>query len=146
MSEGEAAAPLDDDFYDAQADQDDQDHVNNQQQHESLVMSSSNTDAVLSCPCCFQTVCRDCQQHDRYPNQYRAMFVLNILVDDSQVWTHGGESSGGGLVKVSASSMSTQQLAPLFYSVQCDNCHTQVAVLDPVEEVYHFTGCVAASG
>lgn len=39
-----------------------------------------NTDAVLSCPYCFHIVCMDCQRHTTYKNQYRAMFVMNILV------------------------------------------------------------------
>ena len=29
------------------------------------------SDAVLSCPCCFNIVCMDCQRHKRYPNQFR---------------------------------------------------------------------------
>ena len=39
-----------------------------------------NSDAVLSCPCCFTVVTMDCQRHVRYTNQYRAMFVMNIGV------------------------------------------------------------------
>jgi hypothetical protein len=47
------------------------------------VLKPRDSDAVLSCPCCFATVCMDCQQHDTYKHQYRAMFVMNIAVD----WT-----------------------------------------------------------
>jgi E2F-associated phosphoprotein len=39
------------------------------------------SDAVLQCPCCFTTVCMDCQQHSFYKEQFRAMFVMNIDVD-----------------------------------------------------------------
>ncbi|KAL7580024.1 hypothetical protein ACA910_005010 [Epithemia clementina (nom. ined.)] len=46
------------------------------------------SDAVLSCPCCFLTVCMDCQQHDTNPNQYRAMFVMNIIVRWDLVLTY----------------------------------------------------------
>ena len=35
------------------------------------------SDAILSCPLCFTTLCIDCQQHDKYDNQFRAMFVMN---------------------------------------------------------------------
>lgn len=35
------------------------------------------SDAILSCPGCLSTVCIDCQQHAVYPNQFRAMFVVN---------------------------------------------------------------------
>ena len=46
----------------------------------SLVKPRSS-DAILSCPSCFNIVCMDCQQHEKYANQYRAMFVMNIGVD-----------------------------------------------------------------
>jgi hypothetical protein len=45
-----------------------------------LMLKPRNSDAVLSCPCCFTIVCMDCQRHVRYCNQYRAMFVMNIGV------------------------------------------------------------------
>lgn len=38
------------------------------------------SDAVLSCPGCFTMLCLDCQKHDKYHNQYRAMFVVNCQV------------------------------------------------------------------
>jgi hypothetical protein len=45
------------------------------------VYKPRSSDAVLSCPCCFNIVCMDCQKHKRYPNQYRAMFVMGVVVD-----------------------------------------------------------------
>lgn len=36
------------------------------------VFKPRNSDAVLSCPCCFNIVCMDCQRHQRYLNQFRA--------------------------------------------------------------------------
>lgn len=44
------------------------------------LLKPRSTDAVLSCPYCFHIVCMDCQRHTTYKNQYRAMFVMNILV------------------------------------------------------------------
>jgi hypothetical protein len=46
-----------------------------------LLYKPRNSDAVLSCPCCFNIVCMDCQRHTRYPNQFRAIFVMGITVD-----------------------------------------------------------------
>jgi hypothetical protein len=40
-----------------------------------------HSDATLSCPCCFNIVCMDCQRHSRYHNQFRAIFVMGIAVD-----------------------------------------------------------------
>ena len=37
----------------------------------------NKTDAVLNCPCCFVVLCIDCQRHEKYTDQYRAMFVSN---------------------------------------------------------------------
>lgn len=39
------------------------------------------SDAVLNCPACLTTLCMDCQRHEVYQNQYRAMFVFNCVVD-----------------------------------------------------------------
>mmetsp|Transcript_6855 Transcript_6855/g.14077 ORF Transcript_6855/g.14077 Transcript_6855/m.14077 type:complete len:344 (+) Transcript_6855:102-1133(+) len=46
-----------------------------------LLLKPRTSDAILSCPRCFNIVCMDCQQHERYANQFRAMFVMNIGVD-----------------------------------------------------------------
>lgn len=43
-------------------------------------LQSRKSDAILSCPCCFEILCMDCQRHERYANQFRAMFVMNIGV------------------------------------------------------------------
>jgi len=40
---------------------------------------------VLTCPACFTTLCFDCQRHDVYKNQYRAMFVENCTVTHTRV-------------------------------------------------------------
>ena len=48
---------------------------------QALLLKPRTSDAILSCPRCFNTVCMDCQQHERYANQFRAMFVMNIGVD-----------------------------------------------------------------
>jgi hypothetical protein len=45
------------------------------------VYKPRTTDAVLSCPCCFNIVCMDCQRHSKYSDQFRAMFVMGIEVD-----------------------------------------------------------------
>lgn len=44
-----------------------------------------DSDAVLNCPACLTPLCLDCQRHDLYPTQFRAMFVMNCSVDHSKV-------------------------------------------------------------
>eukprot|EP00957_Ditylum_brightwellii_P015726 1185928-Ditylum_brightwellii.AAC.1 len=43
-----------------------------QQQQHIKVLKPRNSDAILSCPCCFTILCMDCQRHTKYVNQYRA--------------------------------------------------------------------------
>jgi len=81
-----------------------------------FVKSGRVSDAVLSCPACFTNLCFDCQRHDVYKTQYRAMFVQNCRVD---------------LSADAASAQSTER--PVF----CSDCGTHVAMMDS-DEVYHF--------
>lgn len=57
-------------FYDSEADDQDQAWVTTQRQ-------GRRSDAILSCPGCLTTVCIDCQRHEYITTQYRAMFVTN---------------------------------------------------------------------
>jgi len=43
------------------------------------------SDAVLNCPGCMTLLTMDCQRHDKYHHQYRAMFVSNCTVDRTEV-------------------------------------------------------------
>jgi len=51
------------------------------------VKKARETDAVLSCPACFTILCCDCQQHDLYANQFRAMFVFKCRVVKEETLT-----------------------------------------------------------
>ncbi|KAL4443467.1 hypothetical protein ABPG75_011204 [Micractinium tetrahymenae] len=65
-------------FYDPEADDKDEAWVRKMRR-------SHHSDAILSCPLCFTTLCIDCQQHDKFENQFRAMFVMNCRVKPSEV-------------------------------------------------------------
>ena len=79
-------------LYDENADDDDEAYVYNHLRsgaaepsaqksgEQGKIVKPRNSDAVLSCPCCLQIVTMDTQRHERYANQYRAMFVMNIVV------------------------------------------------------------------
>lgn len=114
---------------------------------EAKLLKPRNSDAILSCPCCFEIVCMDCQQHERYSNQYRAMFVMNIGVD----WNHKliyCERTKGLVDKPTTPTHhvpSEQENQQVYYSVHCSSCHTQVAALDMNDEVYHFFGCLSSA-
>jgi E2F-associated phosphoprotein len=42
------------------------------------MLKPRSSDAVLSCPCCFNIVCMDCQRHQKYLNQFRASECFGI--------------------------------------------------------------------
>ena len=135
------------------------------------VIKPRNSDAVLSCPCCFNIVCMDCQKHKRYANQYRAMFVMGIVVDWNHVLVY--DDVGRALVSKTNGRSSHHEgrghgdEEPLadaaggygygnddralragdgeYYAVECATCRTQVAALDMSDEVYHFHGCLESS-
>ncbi|KAI3499071.1 hypothetical protein L1887_34864 [Cichorium endivia] len=89
------------------------------------------SDAVLTCPACFTTLCLECQRHEKYVTQYRAIFVLNCKIKKGQVSNKGSLKrkrvrKGGGLIDGES-----------FSPVCCSVCETEVGVIDD-DEVYHF--------
>ena len=100
----------------------------------------TTTDAILSCPCCFTVVCMDCQRHERFVSQFRAMFVMNIHVDWTLTLVYQDETQQ--LVKQNENCDDTKDV---YYSVHCQNCNTQVAALEKEEEIYHFFACLASN-
>eukprot|EP00922_Rhytidocystis_sp_ex-Travisia-forbesii_P031076 GHVS01045831.1.p2 GENE.GHVS01045831.1~~GHVS01045831.1.p2 ORF type:complete len:213 (+),score=37.67 GHVS01045831.1:170-808(+) len=61
-----------DQLYDASADDQDEHYVN-----ERYRLGDHSTDAVLCCPGCFTPLSYQCQQHQKYRNQFRALSYLN---------------------------------------------------------------------
>ncbi len=127
------------------------------------------SDAVLSCPSCFTIVCMDCQQHVKYKNQYRAMFVMNIEVHWESMYVYDEdlqklitrppttsinaqehqEQHHPLITKVEDESTQTNSdtvcSEDLYYSVHCKQCKSQVAALCMYDEVYHFFDCIAST-
>jgi hypothetical protein len=127
------------------------------------VLKPRNSDAVLSCPCCFNIVCMDCQRHQKYINQFRAMFVIGITVDwqsrliydeDQRILVPKPQHLPNQVPPDSAPMLNDfgevadegiNYKEGEYFPVLCGNCRTQVAALDMVEEVYHFHGCLESS-
>ncbi|KAK9767595.1 hypothetical protein K7432_002482 [Basidiobolus ranarum] len=88
------------------------------------------TDAVLTCPLCWTPLCYDCQKHEKFTNQFRAMFVENCKVVTDE------------LLKFPTNGKKPKQNKPatsedVFRPVECNECGTRVAVFDS-DEIYHF--------
>ncbi|KAF8947890.1 hypothetical protein BGZ47_007423 [Haplosporangium gracile] len=121
------------------------------------------TDAILSCPMCLTQLCFDCQQHEVYTHQFRAMFVEHCRVVEterlrfSNVPMKANNNNRSKKVNKSESSLSTssqgstvveneaQQFKPsvdddqdaVYNPVVCEICNTKVALMDQ-DEVFHF--------
>ena len=105
------------------------------------------TDAVLNCPCCFTTLCMDCQRHERYKNQYRAMFVVNCTVkthvrvaSPPQPPAQGSKNSKG---QGDSAAAAEGEGGEILHPVVCAACGTEVGVQDE-EEVVHFFNVLAS--
>ena len=169
-----------DPFYDPEADDEDEKWVQNERiKH--LQKRSNNSmlgnapkratlsDAILSCPACMAIVCIDCQRHEFYPNQYRAMFVVNCKVSYDELLhlspkakrnkkRRGAKSAkvdeDGSSCNILAEGMKCtkkeinasnffQLEADNFHPVKCEICTTEVAVYDK-DEIYHFFNTIAS--
>ncbi|KAJ8759300.1 hypothetical protein K2173_006820 [Erythroxylum novogranatense] len=118
-------------FYDPELDDKDELWVHKQRK-------GRNSDAVLSCPACFTTLCLDCQRHEKNVTQYRAVFVLNCKIETNQVRhnTTKKRKRGKGrreFVEVELDPADGETFNPVY----CSACSTEVGVID-LDEVYHF--------
>ncbi|PNH01579.1 E2F-associated phosphoprotein [Tetrabaena socialis] len=110
------------------------------------------SDAVLSCPGCFTTLCIDCQRHEQHHSQYRAMFVRDCLVEE-EGGAGGGPGGGGaggaaafdpavgaGAGGGGAGGRRTKRAKPSaqYRRVRCGVCLTEVGAYEVEEELYHF--------
>jgi hypothetical protein len=82
------------------------------------------SDAVLSCPACFSLICLDCQRHESFENQWRAMFAQHVRVLTEERLTVG----------LSAADAASGEW---YNKVVCEYCEVEVGVRDQ-DEVFHF--------
>ncbi|KAH0469478.1 hypothetical protein IEQ34_001036 [Dendrobium chrysotoxum] len=125
-------------FYDPLLDEKDEQWMNKQRK-------GRISDAVLSCPACFTTLCFDCQRHEKYVTQYRAMFVVNCSVRTDQILREPSKRKRKSK-KLIDSGKSQQDLDNdvIFRPVCCSVCSTEVGVFDK-DEVYHFFNVIPSN-
>ncbi|RNA25657.1 E2F-associated phospho [Brachionus plicatilis] len=151
-------------FYDPNADEMDQKWINKQritnskkiistEQSESVLKSEQvsekpgssnpNSDAVLNCPCCMSLVCMDCQRHEKYRTQFRAMFVFNCSIKQDEQLKYPKEKSKK---KKKADDISIDRIErfDIYKPVECKICKTEIGVFDPNDEMYHFFNVLAS--
>ncbi|ORX78937.1 hypothetical protein BCR32DRAFT_222250 [Anaeromyces robustus] len=119
-----------------------------------------NTDAILTCPLCFTYLCFECQRHELYHNQYRAMFVRNCIVNKNERYRIPEENNNNKNknrnkkknkknnnsimedkeTKTEEQTNDNQEIVnnqDYYYPVLCQYCQTQVGLLDQ-NEIYHL--------
>ena len=92
---------------------------------EKFIRKRNNTDAILSCPACFSTVCTQCQQHLTFDLQYRAIESFGTKISTSEVLKDKRSSFKGR-------------------KVVCEACEETVAIIDE-ENVYHFFNVIPSN-
>ncbi|XP_010154825.1 PREDICTED: E2F-associated phosphoprotein, partial [Eurypyga helias] len=106
-----------------------------------------NSDAVLNCPGCMTTLCLDCQRHESYKTQYRAMFVMNCIVNKEEILKYRKKlkkrSKKMKHSKETTSIQSNEEEEEVYHPVLCTECSTEVAVMDK-DEVFHFFNVLAS--
>ncbi|XP_051000301.1 LOW QUALITY PROTEIN: E2F-associated phosphoprotein [Acomys russatus] len=107
-----------------------------------------NSDAVLNCPACMTTLCLDCQRHESYKTQYRAMFVMNCSVNREEVLRYKNPENrkkkrGAKKMKSNPEDPPEIEEEEVYHPVMCTECSTEVAVYDK-DEVFHFFNVLAS--
>ncbi|KAL2945953.1 hypothetical protein AAZX31_U017800 [Glycine max] len=98
-----------------------------------------DSDAVLSCPACFTTLCLECQRHEKYLTQYRAVFVVNCKIGNDKVLkqnTSRSRKRNRGKEGFDGDDAHSTNIET-FKQVCCSVCSTEVGVIDQ-DEIYHF--------
>ncbi|XP_073410321.1 E2F-associated phosphoprotein [Dendrobates tinctorius] len=121
------------------------------QTHPTKQNALPSSDAILNCPACMTTLCLDCQRHESYRTQYRAMFVMNCIVNKEEVLKFPEQPIKNRRrerkkrkAASTVSAMETQSKeVDMYHPVKCSECSTEVAVYDK-EEVYHFFNVLAS--
>ncbi|XP_054825989.1 E2F-associated phosphoprotein [Eublepharis macularius] len=151
-------------LYDPEEDKRDQEWVDRQRRRYHNIRSAQtegkqaklpvipSSDAVLNCPACMTTLCLDCQRHETYRTQYRAMFVMNCTVIKEEILKYKGPLNKKTKrvhkkIKQSIESVAglekQEEEEEIYHPVKCTECSTEVAVLDK-DEVFHFFNVLAS--
>ncbi|CCD71511.1 E2F-associated phosphoprotein [Caenorhabditis elegans] len=135
-------------LYDDQEDEDNEKWV---KEHRKIARGSdapgsSEADGVLSCPGCMVELTRDCQRHEIYKTQYRAMFVTNCQLDGEKMAIEktGKDRRRDRQKAKKSGKMADGPVLPdeMYTQVKCSSCGTIVAMMDS-DEIYHFFNVLA---
>ncbi|KAM0938778.1 putative E2F-associated phosphoprotein [Dioscorea sansibarensis] len=119
-SDDEIDYSIEPEFYDPNLDEKDELWVRKQRK-------GQGSDAVLSCPACFTTLCLDCQRHEKYLTQYRAMFVMNCKIKMDKILSQEKRKprKSRSNAKSGSKPQENTQTDEIYHPVCCSVCSTQ---------------------
>lgn len=134
------------DFYDPDADGKNDAWV-------SKLRKGRRSDAILSCPLCFTTVCVDCQQHAKIENQFRAMFVMHCKVNTTQIVRPASQvqhtrrkKKKKATVEEEERDVHHQEEDERYNPVACDVCDTELGLREVGPNgMYHLFHVIAST-
>lgn len=129
-----------------------------------VIYKAPNSDAILNCPCCMALICMDCQRHENFKTQYRAMFVFNSKINHEEKLKYPkNEENKKKNKKFQKNKKKTVAMMPevtstntidkeiesvveydLYCPVSCTDCNTNIGVYDETEEIYYFFNVLAS--
>ena len=86
-------------------------------------------------------------RHEKYVNQYRAMFVRNCKVKTDQILREGKskrKNRKGKAADPSTTTSEAESKGQAYHPVCCEVCSTEVGVFDE-DEVYHFFNVIPSN-
>eukprot|EP00040_Diaphanoeca_grandis_P036683 m.235494 g.235494 ORF g.235494 m.235494 type:complete len:315 (-) comp33664_c11_seq2:262-1206(-) len=101
------------------------------------------SDALLNCAACMCVLSLDCQRHEKYENQFRAMFVHNCKVEATENLYFRENTRKFKTKQARENDTQINADDQAFHPVKCTECDAVVGVYD-VDEVYHFFNVLAS--
>lgn len=101
------------------------------------------SDALLNCAACMCILCLDCQKHDKYENQFRAMFVHNCKIEETENLFFRENTRKYKSKKARTNDYEVNADDQAYHPVKCTECETVVGVYDQ-DEIYHFFNVLAS--
>ena len=102
-------------------------------------------------------VCCDCQRHEKFKTQFRAMFVFNCKINHEENLKYPKNELQKKKFKKSKLNKVIDSVSgieindekdsekfDLFKPVACLNCNTEIGVYEEKEEIYHFFNVLAS--
>lgn len=117
-----------------------QDEKNEEWIYSNLRKDRDSQPIVLSCPKCFTQLCFECQMHESYENQFRALFAQNCKINLTRTLKPQGNNGKQkeNMIEEEEDIANLRQTFEIYFSVECNICSTEVGVYGADSKLYIF--------